>query len=74
MALLCMIKYKNGILSELKKHGYTTTRIRKEKLMAERQLQYIRDNKVSIATINKLCQILDKQPGDFIEYLLDETE
>lgn len=69
-----MIKYKNGILSELKGKGYTTTRIRKEKLMAERQLQYIRENNVTIAVLNRLCQLLDCQPGDILEYLPDKEE
>ena len=68
-----MIIYKNGILSELKKKGYTTARIRQEKLMAERQLQYIRNNNVTIATLNRLCQLLDCQPGELLEYIPDEN-
>ena len=67
-----MIKYKSGILSELKEKGYTTTRIRKEKLMAERQLQYIRNNNVTIAVIDRLCQLLGCQPGEILEYLPDD--
>ena len=69
-----MIIYKKGILSELKKNGYNTNRIRKEKLMAERQLQYIRDNNVTISTLNKICQLLNCQPGDILEYIPDEPE
>lgn len=69
-----MIIYKKGILSELKKNGYNTNRIRKEKLMAERQLQYIRDNNVTVSTINKICQLLNCQPGDILEYVPDEPE
>ena len=69
-----MIIYKKGILSELKKNGYNTNRIRKEKLMAERQLQYIRDNNVTISTLNKICQLLNCQPGDSLEYIPDEPE
>lgn len=68
-----MIVYKNGILSELKKKGYTTVRIRQEKLMTERQLQYIRNNNVTIATLNRLCQLLDCQPGELLEYMPDEN-
>ena len=69
-----MIGYKNDILSELKKNGYNTGRIRREKLMAERQLQYIRDNNVTISTLNKLCQLLNCQPGDLLEYIPDNTD
>ena len=66
-----MISFKNNILSELKKKCYNTNRIRKEKLIAERQLQYIRDNNVTISALNRLCQLLDCQPGDLIEYIPD---
>lgn len=69
-----MLLYKEGILLELKNKGYNTNRIRNEKLMAERQLQYIRDGKVTIATINKLCRLLDCQPGDILQYLPDDND
>ena len=29
---------------------------------------------LKISTLNKLCQVLDCQPGDIIEYIPDEAE
>ena len=64
-----MIVYKIDVLESLKSAGYTTTRLRKEKLLGENIIQYLRQGKpVGIDSINKLCRMLDKQPGDIIEY------
>lgn len=69
------IKYKFNILSALKEKGYTPTRIRKEKIMSESTLQKFRDNEiVSIDNISRLCEILDCQPGDIIEYESDNNK
>lgn len=67
-----MLKYKFNILSEFKKHGYKTTTIRQNKIMGERQLQTIRDGQVTISNINIICQLLDCQPGDILEYVPDD--
>lgn len=69
---LCLLKYKFNILSEFKKHGYKTTTIRQNKIMGERQLQTIRDGQVTISNINIICQLLDCQPGDILEYVPDD--
>ena len=37
------IAYKKNILSELKKHGYNTNRLRKENLLAEGVIQSLRE-------------------------------
>jgi putative transcriptional regulator len=65
-----MLKYKIDVLATLKEAGYNTSRIRKEKLLSESVLQYIREGKmISTDGIQKLCQILHLQPGDIIEYI-----
>lgn len=69
-----MLKYKFDILSEFKKHGYKTTTIRQNKIMGERQLQTIRQGQVTISNINIICQITGMQPGDFLEYIPDNTD
>jgi len=67
-----MIAYKIDVLESLKNAGYTTTRLRKEKLLGENIIQYLRQGKpVGIDSINKLCRMLDKQPGDIIKYEKD---
>lgn len=66
--------YKVNILTELKKAGYTTTRIRKEQLMSESTLQNFREDRmVSWATLDMLCRLLHCQPGDLIEYVFEKT-
>lgn len=64
------IKYKVDILAALKNAGYNSTRIRKDKIMGQATLQQLRNNElVSWKTIETLCQLLDCQPGDIIEYV-----
>lgn len=69
-----MLKYKIDILSEFKRKGYKTTTIRQNKIMGERQLQSIRQGQVTISNINIICQLTGMQPGDFLEYLPDNTD
>ena len=67
-----LLKYKIDVLSEFKKHGYNTVRIRDEKITGQRQVQEYRDNKVTMSGIKLACQLLDCQPGDILEYIPDE--
>ena len=66
-----MIRYKSNILDALKKYGYSTYILRKNKIMGESKIQNIRNNAVSIETINQLCGLLNCQPGDILEYIPD---
>ena len=67
------IKYKIDIMAELKKHGYSSTRIREEKLIGQSYLQQIRHGElVSWKTLNTICALLGCQPGDLIEYIKDD--
>ena len=64
------IRYKVDILAELKKHGYTSTRIREEKLIGQSYLQQLRHGElVSWKILDKICALLECQPGDLIEYV-----
>lgn len=66
------IKYKIDILTELNNKGFSSYRIRKEKLFGESTLQKIRQNElVSWENIDKICALLECQPGDLIEYVND---
>lgn len=61
--------YKSDVLAALKEAGYTTYRIRKEKLLSESTVQKLRNNEpVSWENIETLCMLLDCQPGDIIVY------
>ena len=69
-ALFMAIRYKVDILAELKKRGYTSTRIREEKLIGQSYLQQLRHGElVSWKILDKICALLECQPGDLIEYV-----
>ena len=72
-----MIRFKIDIIKALKDKGYTTTRIRKDKIIPEGTLTKIRNNNgepITTTTINVLCEILKKQPGQLLEYLPDTVQ
>ena len=64
-----MIVYKTNILLALKEKGYTTTKLRKEKLLAESTIQQLREKKlVSWTNIDRICALLNCQVGDILKY------
>ena len=64
------VTYKIDVLAALKAAGYSTYKIRKERLLAESTLQSLRERKpVSWDNIATLCQLLSCQPGDIVEYV-----
>lgn len=65
-----MLVYKFDVLEELKESGYNTTRLRREKLIGENAIQSLRKNEmVGIKTLEKICSLLDMQPGNIIKYV-----
>ncbi len=67
------LKYKIDILFALKAAGYTTYKIRKEKLLSESTVQKLRNSQpVSWENIETLCRLLNCQPNDIMEYIPDE--
>ena len=64
-----MIKYKIDVLTELKKAGYSTYRLRKENIFGQETIQKIRKKEVVYCTtFDKICEMLHCQPGDILEY------
>lgn len=67
------LKYKVDVLSALKAKGYNTTRLRRESLLAEGVIQSLREGKpISWSNLEKICALLEMQPGDLLEYLPDD--
>lgn len=67
------IQYKLNIVSALKDAGYSTYRLRKEKLLGEATIQKFRNHElVSWENISTVCKLLNCQPGDILEYVPDE--
>lgn len=70
-----MIRYRIDVLAALKAAGYSTYKLRKDKIMGEATIQQLRTGTlVSLATLELLCRLLDCQPGDIIEYVADAGE
>jgi DNA-binding Xre family transcriptional regulator len=70
-----MLKYKIDVLESLKEAGYNTTRLRKEKLLGENSIQYLRNNKmVGTKALDAICKMLDMQPGNIIKYVEDTEQ
>lgn len=66
------MKFKIDILTELRKKGYSTYTIRKEKLLSESTVQKLRNGSpVSWENIETICKLLQCQPGDILEYVPD---
>ena len=64
------IRYKVDILESLRKAGYTSYKLRKDKLMSESTIQKLRNGEmVALSNIEIVCRLLKCQPGDLIEYV-----
>lgn len=69
-----MIKY-NNIIERLKEAGYTATRIKEEKLLSEPTMTAIRrDKNITTDSIDKICSLLECQPGELMNWYSDEDE
>lgn len=69
-----MIVYKGNVLKKLKKAGYSTYYLRKEKLFYERTIQQLREEKpVSFNVLSRICELLSCNVGDIIEYKKEES-
>lgn len=63
------LNYKIDVLTALKNAGYTTYKIRKEKLLSESTVQKLRNKQpVAWENIATICKLLNCQPGDILEY------
>ena len=69
-----MLVYKIDVLEMLKEHGYNTTRLRREKLLGENAIQSLRrGDMVGNIALEKICKLLNMQPGEIIEYIKDTS-
>lgn len=69
------IQYKIDILKALKEAGYSSTRLRKEKIIGEATIQRLRHKQsVSFDVLSKLCDLLNCQIEDILIYRKDKAE
>lgn len=71
-----MLRYRFDVLQRLKKEGYSTYRIREDKILAEGTMQRIRTGStaISVESLGILCNILRCQPGDILEWVPEEEQ
>lgn len=61
--------WKIDALAALKAKGYTTHKLRQEKLLSESTIQKLRTGEgVAWINVEMLCRLLECQPGDILEY------
>lgn len=66
--------YRFPVLAALKDKGYSSAKLRKDKIMGETAIQSLRDDRpISWANIEKICHLLECQPGDLLEYIPQEA-
>lgn len=64
------IRYKVDILDKLKKIGFSSYKLRKDRIIGEAMIQKLRNGElISWSCINKICELLECQPGDILEYV-----
>lgn len=64
------LRYKIDIMLALKNAGYSSTRLRNEKLLGESYMTQLRKGEmVSWKALETICSLLNCQPGDLIEYI-----
>lgn len=70
-----MFKYKIDVMKSLSDHGFTSFRMRKEKILSEATMQNLRKGKgITTDTLNTICIILRCQPSDVLEIVPTNEE
>lgn len=64
------LRYKIDVVTALKDAGYTTYRLRNEKIIGEATLTKIRRGElISWNNMDIICGLLNCQPGDLVEFV-----
>ena len=65
-------RYKVNIMDKLKEKCYSSTRLRREKLLGESYMSQIRrGDMISWAALDTVCTLLECQIGDIIDHVAD---
>ena len=65
----------NKLFSLMEEKGLSTYKIRKDKVISESTLQNIREGKrITTDAVASLCEALDCQPGDILEYIPENVQ
>lgn len=66
-----MLKWKIDVIKALSDKGYNQYVIRKNNLLGQSQVVSLRNGhtNISLATLDKICFLLDCQPSDLLEHV-----
>ena len=68
------MRFKKDILAELKERGYSTYKLRCDKLLASSTMTKLKANyPVDWSVIESICALLECQPGDILEFGPDSS-
>lgn len=69
-----MINFKFDILKALKEKGYTNPYFKKTHELSQSTIITLRkgSTNISVRTLNKICNLLNKTPNEIIEFVPDE--
>lgn len=68
-------KYKVDVMAQLKAAGYSSTRLRTEKILGQSYMHQLRHGEmVSWNALDVICGILACQPGDLIEHTSEHSK
>ena len=69
------IQYKINVLKAMKDKGYSSARLRKDKIIGEATIQRLRSKQsVSFEVLAKVCVILDCDIGDILTFVKDDSD
>ena len=69
------LQFKIDVLEALKEKGFTSYTLRKDNLLSQSTIQKLREKKgLAWENIERLCELLDCQPGDIIEFVKDDSQ
>lgn len=67
------LQYKIDVLTALKEKGLNTYKLRQDKLLSEGTIQSLRKKApLSWSNIERVCELLECQPGDVLEFVSQE--
>lgn len=68
------IEYKIDVLKALKEAGYSSSKLRKDKIIGEATIQRLRHKQsVSFDVLSKICDLLNCNIEDILIYVKEDT-
>lgn len=71
-----MLRYKINVGDALERAGFTSYKAKTTGLLSQDTLRKIKreDTSITLKALNSVCNILDMQPKDIIEFVRDEKD